>query len=39
MMMMMVMLEAVSTSETPANIYDTTQRNILENSHLYIRCR
>jgi hypothetical protein len=27
------MMEAVSTSETPANLYQTTRRNIPEDSH------
>jgi hypothetical protein len=31
----MVMMEAVSTSETSANFYQTTQRNNPEDSHLH----
>jgi hypothetical protein len=34
-----LMMEAVSTSETPVNFYETTQRNIPEDSHLHTRCR
>jgi hypothetical protein len=30
------MMEAVSTSEMPVNFYQTTRRNIPEDSHLYI---
>jgi hypothetical protein len=30
---------AVSTSETPVNFYQTTQRNIPENSHLHTHRR
>jgi hypothetical protein len=33
------MMEAVSTSETSVNIYQTTWRNILEDSHLHTRRR
>jgi hypothetical protein len=33
-----LMLEAVSTSETSENFYQTTQRNIPEDSHLHA-CR
>jgi hypothetical protein len=29
------MMEAVSTSETSVNFYETTRRNILEDSHLH----
>jgi hypothetical protein len=31
-------MEAVSTSETSVAMYQTTQRNIPEYSHLHIRC-
>jgi hypothetical protein len=34
-----LMKEAVSTSETSANIYQTTRRNIVEDSHLHTRRR
>jgi hypothetical protein len=34
-----MMMETVSTSETSVNFYQTTRRNIPEESHLYIRCR
>jgi hypothetical protein len=30
-----LMMEAVSTSETSVNFYETTQRNIPEGCHLY----
>jgi hypothetical protein len=33
-----LMMEAVSTSKTSVNFYDTTRRNIPEDSHLHI-CR
>jgi hypothetical protein len=33
------MMEAVSTSETSVNIYQTTRRNIPEDSHLHARRR
>jgi hypothetical protein len=33
------MMEAVSTSETSVNFYETTRRNIPEDSHLHIRRR
>jgi hypothetical protein len=29
------MMEAVNTSETSANLYDTARRNLPEGSHLY----
>jgi hypothetical protein len=32
-----LMMEAVSTSETSVNFYQTTWRNIPEDSHLYTR--
>jgi hypothetical protein len=32
-------MEAVSTSETSVNFYETTRRNIPEDSHLYTRRR
>jgi hypothetical protein len=32
-----VMIEAVSTSETSVNFYQTTRRNIPEDSHLHTR--
>jgi hypothetical protein len=32
----MIMIEAVSNSETPENIYQTTRRNNPEDSHLHI---
>jgi hypothetical protein len=31
-----LMMEAVSTSDTSVNFYQTTQRNIPEDSHLFI---
>jgi hypothetical protein len=31
------MMEAISTSETSATFYETTRRNISEESHLYTR--
>jgi hypothetical protein len=34
-----VMVEAVCTSETSVNFYQTTRRNIPEDSHLYTRRR
>jgi hypothetical protein len=34
-----LMMEAVRTSETSANFYQTTRRNIPEDSHLHTRCR
>jgi hypothetical protein len=34
-----VMMEAVSSSETSVNIYQTTRHNIPEDSHLHIRRR
>jgi hypothetical protein len=34
-----VMMETVSISETSANFYQTTRRNIVEDSHLYTRYR
>jgi hypothetical protein len=34
-----LMMEAVSTSETSVNFYQTTWRNIPEDSHLYTRRR
>jgi hypothetical protein len=33
------MMEAVSTSETSVNFYETTRRNIPENCHLHARRR
>jgi hypothetical protein len=33
------MMEAVSTSETSVNFYETTQRNVPEDSHLHNRVR
>jgi hypothetical protein len=33
------MMEAVNTSETSVNFYETTRRNIPEDSHLHIRHR
>jgi hypothetical protein len=33
------MMEAVSTSKTSVNLYQTTRRNNPEDSHLYIRRR
>jgi hypothetical protein len=33
------MMEAVSTSETSAKFYETTRRNIPEDSHLLLRRR
>jgi hypothetical protein len=33
------MMEAESTSETSVNFYQTTRRNIPEDSHLHIRRR
>jgi hypothetical protein len=32
-----LMMEAASTSETSMNLYQTTRRNIPEDSHLHIR--
>jgi hypothetical protein len=32
-----LMMEATSNSETSVNFYQTTPRNIPEDSHLYIR--
>jgi hypothetical protein len=32
------MMEAVSTSETSVKLYQTTRRNIPEDSHLHTRC-
>jgi hypothetical protein len=29
------MTDAVSTSETPANFYETTRRNVPENNHFW----
>jgi hypothetical protein len=34
-----LMMEAVSTSETSVDFYETTWRNILEDSHLHARRR
>jgi hypothetical protein len=34
-----LMMEATSTSETSVNFYQTTRRNIAEDSHLHTRCR
>jgi hypothetical protein len=34
-----LMMDAASTSETSVNFYQTTQRNIPEDSHLYTRRR
>jgi hypothetical protein len=34
-----LMMEEVSTSETPVNLYQTTRRNIPEDSHLQTRYR
>jgi hypothetical protein len=34
-----LMMEAISTSETLANLYETTRRNIPEDSHLHTRHR
>jgi hypothetical protein len=34
-----LMMEAASTSETPVNFYQTTQRNIPEDGHLHSRRR
>jgi hypothetical protein len=34
-----LMMEAVSTSETSVNFYETTRRNISEDSHLFTRRR
>jgi mannose/fructose-specific phosphotransferase system component IIA len=34
-----LMMEAASTSETSANFYQTTRRNIPEDSHLHTRRR
>jgi hypothetical protein len=36
---MALMMEAVSTSETPVNFYQTTLRNIPEDSHLHYYVR
>jgi hypothetical protein len=36
---MALMMETVSSSETWANIYQTTRRNIPEDSHLHTRRR
>jgi hypothetical protein len=33
------MMEAASTSETSVNIYQTTQRNNLEDGHLLANCQ
>jgi hypothetical protein len=33
------MMDAASTSETSVNFYQTTRRNIPEDSHLHTRCR
>jgi hypothetical protein len=33
------MIEAVSTSETPVSLYQTTQRNTPEDNHLHARHR
>jgi hypothetical protein len=34
-----LMMEALSTSETSVNLYETTRRNIQENRHLHTRHR
>jgi hypothetical protein len=34
-----LMMETPSTSETPVNFYQTTRRNIPEDSHLHTRRR
>jgi hypothetical protein len=34
---MALVMEAVSTSETSVNFYETTRRNIPKDSHLHIR--
>jgi hypothetical protein len=34
-----LMMEAANTSETSVNFYETTRRNITEDSHLRIRRR
>jgi hypothetical protein len=31
-----LMMEAASTSETPVNVYQTTRRNNQEDSHIHI---
>jgi hypothetical protein len=38
-MLIALMMEAVSTSETPVNFYETTRRNIPEDNHLHTRHR
>jgi hypothetical protein len=30
------MMKAVNTSQTPANLYQTTRRNILEDGHIHL---
>jgi hypothetical protein len=35
--LIVLMMEAESTSETSVNFYQTTRRNIPEDSHLHIR--
>jgi hypothetical protein len=34
-----LMMQALSASETSVNFYETTRRNIPEDSHLRTRCR
>jgi hypothetical protein len=38
-MIITLMIEAVSTSETPVSFYQTTRRNIPEHTHRHIRHR
>jgi hypothetical protein len=38
-MVIALMMEAASTSETSVNFYETTRRNIPEDSHLHTRRR
>jgi hypothetical protein len=35
--MFALMMEALSTSETPVSFYQTTRRNISEDSHLHLQ--
>jgi hypothetical protein len=39
MWLLVLMMEAVSTSETSVNFYHTTRRKIPEDSHLHIHRR
>jgi hypothetical protein len=39
MLIIALMMEAVSTSETPVSFYETTRRNIPQDIHLHTRRR